>query len=95
MLYITGENSDNVVSIQSQRSAPQRVELKVSGTAKLVLMILAGIVGIYIAYKLLLGLISTVLSLVLPLAIVLGVGYVIYLAIDRKAIGGGRRRFLP
>jgi len=58
-------------------------------------MILAGIVGIYIVYKLLLGLISTVLSLVLPLAIVLGVGYVIYLAIDRKAIGGGRRRFLP
>jgi len=66
----------------------------VSGTVKLVLMILAAVVGIVIVYKLLLGLISTVLSLVVPLAIVLGIGYVIYLAIDRKALGGGRR-FLP
>ena len=65
-----------------------------TGTTKLVLMILAGIVGIYIVSKLVLGLISTVLSLVLPLAVVLGIGYVIYLAIDRKALGGSRR-YLP
>ena len=72
------------------------VNTTVSGTAKLVLMILAGIVGIFIVYKLLLSLVSAVLSLVLPLAVVLGIGYVIYIAIDRKAIGGGsRRRFLP
>jgi len=57
-------------------------------------MILAAIVGIVIVYKLVMGLISTLLSLIVPLAIVLGVGYVIYIAIDRKALGGGRR-YLP
>ena len=66
-----------------------------SGTAKLVLMILAGVVGIVIVYKLVTGLIATVLSLIVPLAIVLGVGYAIYLAIDKKALSGGRRRYLP
>lgn len=65
-----------------------------SGTVKLVLLILAAIVGIYVVIKLVTGLISTVLSLILPLAVVLGVGYVIYLAIDRKALGGSRR-YLP
>lgn len=65
-----------------------------SGTVKLVLLILAAIVGVVIVYKLLVGLIATVLSLIVPLAIVLGIGYVIYLAIDRKALGGGRR-YLP
>jgi len=57
-------------------------------------MILAAVVGIAIVYRLVMGLISTVLSLIVPLAIVLGVGYVIYLAIDKKALGGGRR-YLP
>ncbi|MBC8064373.1 MAG: hypothetical protein H7Y17_06050 [Chlorobia bacterium] len=66
-----------------------------SGTVKLALMILAGIVGIFIVWKLVTGLIATVLSLIFPLAIVLGVGYVIYVAIDRKALGGSRRRYLP
>lgn len=66
-----------------------------SGTLKLVLMILAGIVGIVIVYKLVTGLIATVLALIVPLALVLGVGYVIYLAIDKKALSGSRRRFLP
>ena len=65
-----------------------------TGTVKLVLMILAAVIGIAIVYRLVMGLISTVLSLIVPLAIVLGVGYVIYLAIDRKALGGGRR-YLP
>ena len=65
-----------------------------TGTVKLVLMILAAVVGIAIVYRLVMGLISTVLSLIVPLAIVLGVGYVIYLAIDKKALGGGRR-YLP
>ena len=66
-----------------------------TGTTKLVLMILAGIVGIYIVYKLLLGLVATVLSLIVPLGVVLAIGYVIYIAIDRKALGGSRRRYLP
>lgn len=65
-----------------------------TGTVKLVLIILAAVVGLAIVYRLVMGLISTVLSLIVPLAIVLGVGYVIYLAIDKKALGGGRR-YLP
>ena len=66
-----------------------------SGTVKLVLMILAAVVGVFVVWKLVTGLIATLLSLIVPLAVVLGVGYVIYLAIDRKALGGSRRRYLP
>lgn len=58
-------------------------------------MILAGIVGIIIVYKLVAGLVATLLSLLVPLLLVLGIGFAIYLAIDRKALGGGRRRYLP
>lgn len=65
-----------------------------SGTAKLVLMILAAIVGIYVVWQLVTGLIATVLSLILPLAVVLAIGYAIYMVIDRKALGGSRR-YLP
>ncbi len=58
-------------------------------------MILAAVVGIFIVWKLVAGLISAVLSLIVPLGLVLVIGYVIYLAIDRKALNGGRRRYLP
>lgn len=97
MLYITvcRQQTPCPLNLQIRNEAHQGVEVKVSGTAKLVLMILAGIVGIVIVWKLVTGLIATLLSLLLPLAIVLGVGYVIYLAIDKKALSGGRRRYLP
>jgi hypothetical protein len=67
----------------------------VSGTVKTVLLLLAGLVGVIIVWKLVTGLIAAVLSLIVPLAVVLVVGYVIYLAIDRKALGASRRRYLP
>ncbi len=57
-------------------------------------MILAGIVGIFIVYKLVAGLVATILSLLVPLLLVLGIGFAIYMVIDRKALGGGRR-YLP
>lgn len=66
-----------------------------SGTVKTVLLLLAGLVGVIIVWKLVTGLIAAVLSLIVPLAVVLVVGYVIYLAIDRKALGASRRRYLP
>lgn len=82
-------------SNQIRNVADQGAKQTVSGTIKLVLLILAGVVGIFIVWKLVTGLIATILSLVLPLAIVLTVGYVIYLAIDRKVLTGSRRRYLP
>lgn len=84
----------NAPSRSNRKVADLGVDVKVSGTVKLVLMILAGVVGIYIVWKLVTGLIATVLSLIVPLALVLGVGYVIYIAIDRKSLTGGRR-YLP
>lgn len=66
-----------------------------SGTIKTVLLLIAGLVGVIIVWKLVTGLIAAVLSLVVPLAVVLVVGYIIYLAIDRKALTASRRRYLP
>jgi hypothetical protein len=66
-----------------------------SGTIKTVLLLIAAFIGIVIVWKLVTGIIGAVLSLVVPLAVVLVVGYVIYLAIDRKALNASRRRYLP
>ena len=66
-----------------------------SGTIKTIILLFAGLLGVIIVWKLVTGLIATVLSLIVPLAVVLVVGYVIYLAIDRKALNASRRRYLP
>jgi hypothetical protein len=95
MLYITVRSAASALSARKRKEAQLGENVKVSGTVKLVLLILASVVGIYIVWKLVAGLVSAVLSLLIPLGLVLGVGYVIYLAIDRKALGGGRRRYLP
>ena len=94
MLYITVVRRDLNASVSEPQRSAQGVVIEVSGTVKLVLLILAAIIGVYIVIKLLAGLVATVLSLIIPLALVLGIGYVIYLAIDRKALGGSRR-YLP
>ncbi len=54
------------------------------------MMLLVGVVVLYVAYKLVIGLISGLLSLIMPIAIIGGIGYVLYLVISKKALGGGR-----
>jgi len=55
------------------------------------MMLLVGVVVLYVAYKLVVGLIAGILSLVMPLLVIGGIGYVLYLVIGKKALGGGRR----
>lgn len=55
------------------------------------MMLFGGVVVLYVAYHLLIHLIGAIISLVVPLAVIGGIGYVVYLMINRKALGGGRR----
>jgi hypothetical protein len=53
------------------------------------------IVGV-IVVSLLLGLVTRIFaSLIVPLAIVAGVGLILYSLINRKALGSSGRRYLP
>jgi hypothetical protein len=54
-------------------------------------MLLAGVIAMTILIKLA----ASLLSLLMPLIIVLGVGLVLYGLISRRALGGGGRRILP
>lgn len=66
-----------------------------SGTVKLALIIIVGVFAVYLAVKLLTVLLSSLLGLLIPLAIVGGIGYILYSLINKKSMGGGRRRYLP
>jgi len=62
-----------------------------SDSFKLGATILLGVVAVYIVLHLL----SAVMSLLVPLAVIAGIGLVIYGLISRKALGGGNGRYLP
>ncbi len=62
-----------------------------NGSLKLgIIIILVVLVG-----GLVLSIAKGILALIGPLAIVAGVGLIIYGYISRKALGGGGRRYLP
>jgi hypothetical protein len=69
----------------------RKEERKMSGSLKLGLMLLAGVVAASIVIKIA----ASLISLLMPLIIVLGVGLVIYGLINRRALGSGGRRLLP
>jgi hypothetical protein len=62
-----------------------------SGTLKLGIMIIVAVVVGWFAIKLAIGLITGLLSLLVPLAIVAGVGLILYGLFSRKPLGGGGR----
>lgn len=62
-----------------------------SGSLKLGVMLILGVIAVGLA----ISIIKSVMALITPLAIVLGIGLVIYGLINRSALGGGRRRYLP
>ena len=69
-----------------------------SGNLRLGILIILAVVGLGIAFKIIsavfLGTLHLVTSLIFPLAIVVGVGLILYSLFSRKALGGGRR-YLP
>lgn len=57
--------------------------------------LILAIVGVFLAYVILKKVIFTVLALLIPIAIVGAIGLGLYFMVGRKALGGGRKRFLP
>ncbi|MFQ3587135.1 MAG: hypothetical protein SNJ74_11790 [Fimbriimonadaceae bacterium] len=69
-----------------------------SGTLKLGILLIVGVFAAGLVLKVAAGLISLIqgiLALIVPLAIVAGVGLLLYGLINRKSLGGGSRRLLP
>jgi len=66
-----------------------------SQSAKVVLGLVLGLIGVVIVYKLLVSLVSMVLALVIPLAILGGIGYVVYALVWKNNSLPGGRRYLP
>jgi hypothetical protein len=69
-----------------------------SGSLRLGILIILGVLALGIAYKIVSAIIAgvwhLVFTLVLPLAVVAGVGFLLYGLFSRKALGGNRR-YLP
>lgn len=61
-----------------------------SNTAKIVVYVILGLIAFVVISKV----VSAVMALVVPLAIVAGIGLVLYTMINRRALGGGKR-YLP
>lgn len=62
-----------------------------SGSLKLGIVLILGVLAVGLA----ISIIKSLLGLITPIAIVLGIGLIAYSLISRNSIGGGRRRYLP
>lgn len=65
-----------------------------SGSLKLGIILIVGVIVLGLTFKLLVNLIGGIISLLMPLAFVAGIGLILYALLSRKALGGGRR-YLP
>ena len=61
---------------------------------KLGAYLILGVIAIALAVKIITGVFSAILGLVIPLAIVAGIGLILYGVISGRPLGGGRR-YLP
>lgn len=70
-----------------------------SQSLRLGILIILAVVGIGIAVKIvsavLVGVWNFAWGLIFPLAIVVGIGLILYSFFGRKSLGGGGRRYLP
>ncbi len=66
-----------------------------SGSVRLVLILLAVVFGAYMLVKALGFLLALVQSLLIPVLIIAAIGVILYAVVGRKALGGGSRRILP
>ena len=62
-----------------------------SDGTKFFLQLLLVVLGLFVAYKIVASLLASLLSLIFPIAIIAAIGFVAYVIISRKALGGGRR----
>ncbi len=66
-----------------------------SQSAKTILGLVFGLIAVVVVYKLLVGLVSALLGLLIPLAILGGIGYLVYALVWKPNSLPGGRRFLP
>jgi len=66
-----------------------------SGSIKLGLYIILGVFAAYWAVKIVLGLVASVLGFLIPIAIIGGIGLILYGLVTRKSLGGRNGRSLP
>lgn len=66
-----------------------------SGSIKLGLYIILAVFAAYVVVKVVLAVVSGILQLLLPVAIIGAIGWVLYQVVVRKSIGGGNGRSLP
>ncbi len=62
-----------------------------SGSIRLAVILLASVFAAYFVFKIVTALVFHLLSLLIPIAIIGGVAYVLYMVISRKSLTGGRR----
>jgi len=62
---------------------------------KIVLLVVAAYIGLHLAFAVLTGLVALVLKVAIPILVVGGILYVVFSMSDKRALGGGRKRFLP
>lgn len=62
-----------------------------SGSLKLGLMIIAGVLVLGFVVKF----VASMLAFLVPIAVLAGIGLILYSVFSRKALTGGRRRYLP
>lgn len=60
-------------------------------TLKIILVLGLAVVGLIVAISLLKALVGVVLSLVIPVAVLGGILYVLYVVVGKKSLGGGGR----
>ena len=66
-----------------------------SQSAKFVVGLIAAVIGVWIVLKVVGVIVGTILSLLVPIAIIGGIGLVVYMLVSRKYALPGGRRFLP
>jgi hypothetical protein len=66
-----------------------------SQTAKVVLALVAIVIGLVLVVGIVKSLITTVLSLLIPILILGAIGYAVYALVWKNNALGGGRRFLP
>ncbi|MEQ1821240.1 MAG: hypothetical protein ABL949_01900 [Fimbriimonadaceae bacterium] len=62
-----------------------------SGSLKLGLIIIVGVLTAGFAV----GLIRSLLGFLIPVGVIVGIGLIVYGLVERKALGGRKRRYLP
>jgi hypothetical protein len=66
-----------------------------SQTAKTVLAFVAILIGLVLVYKVVTTIVAGILALLIPVAILAGIGYVVYALVWKNNSLTGGRRFLP